>query len=283
MATSAYLNQAYLAYFGRPVDVNGATAFSSATNEQVQAAFYASAESQALYGTTVDANFINNVYLNVLGRAAEPAGITYWLSQISKGLVTPAGAAIAILNGAQGSDVTTVNNKLTAAAAFTAALDTTAEMIGYSGTTAAASARAFLATVTSTAATSAAIDAAVVSATTGGAVGSTYTLTTGQDVFNGNAGADILRGVAGAAVGQQDQRAGPAPAAGVGYQDRRASARGTHQSRRYRLMKRHNFFLPDEIVAELKAVAIETGVPMSELVRRALSTWLTERKAKVPA
>ena len=76
MATSAYLNQAYLAYFGRPVDVNGATAFASATNEQVQAAFYASAESQALYGTTVDANFINNVYLNVLGRAAEPAGIT---------------------------------------------------------------------------------------------------------------------------------------------------------------------------------------------------------------
>ena len=124
MATSAYLNQAYLAYFGRPVDVNGATAFASATNEQVQAAFYASAESQALYGTTVDANFINNVYLNVLGRAAEPAGITYWLSQISKGLVTPAGAAIAILNGAQGSDVTTVNNKLTAAAAFTTGLDT---------------------------------------------------------------------------------------------------------------------------------------------------------------
>ena len=48
-------------------------------------------------------------------------------------------------------------------------------------------------------------------------------------------------------------------------------------------MKRHNFFLPEELVAELKAVAIETGVPMSELVRRALSTWLTDRKAKVPA
>lgn len=48
-------------------------------------------------------------------------------------------------------------------------------------------------------------------------------------------------------------------------------------------MKRHNFFLPEELVAELKAVAIETGVPMSELVRRALQTWLAERQAKVPA
>lgn len=48
-------------------------------------------------------------------------------------------------------------------------------------------------------------------------------------------------------------------------------------------MKRHNFFLPDELVTELKAIAAETGTPMSELVRRALSTWLAERKAKVPA
>lgn len=48
-------------------------------------------------------------------------------------------------------------------------------------------------------------------------------------------------------------------------------------------MKRHNFFLPEPLVEELKAIAIETGVPMSELVRRALSNWLAERKAKVPA
>ena len=45
-------------------------------------------------------------------------------------------------------------------------------------------------------------------------------------------------------------------------------------------MKRHNFFLPDEIVSELKRIAIETGVPMSELVRRALQNWLLERNAK---
>lgn len=48
-------------------------------------------------------------------------------------------------------------------------------------------------------------------------------------------------------------------------------------------MKRHNFFLPEELVAELKAIAIETGVPMSELVRRALLNWLAQHKHKVPA
>jgi hypothetical protein len=33
-------------------------------------------------------------------------------------------------------------------------------------------------------------------------------------------------------------------------------------------------------VAELKRVAIDTGVPMSELVRRALLSYLAERTAK---
>jgi len=45
-------------------------------------------------------------------------------------------------------------------------------------------------------------------------------------------------------------------------------------------MKRHNFFLPEELVAELKQIATQTGVPMSELIRRVLANWLTERKAK---
>ena len=48
-------------------------------------------------------------------------------------------------------------------------------------------------------------------------------------------------------------------------------------------MKRHNFFLPEELVAELKEIADKTGTPMSELVRRALQNWVLERKAKVAA
>ena len=48
-------------------------------------------------------------------------------------------------------------------------------------------------------------------------------------------------------------------------------------------MKRHNFFLPDELVAELRRIAAHTGVPMSEILRRVLAQWVAENKDKVPA
>ena len=97
----------------------------------------------------------------LFGRDAEPAGLAYWANQILIGNLTPAGAAIGILNGAQGTDVTAVNNKLVASAAFTAGLDTTAEILGYSGNGAAAVARTFLSTITMTPATQAQIDKAI--------------------------------------------------------------------------------------------------------------------------
>lgn len=48
-------------------------------------------------------------------------------------------------------------------------------------------------------------------------------------------------------------------------------------------MKRHNFFLPESLVAELKAIAVEKGVNMSELIRTVLAQWLLEQDDKTPA
>lgn len=48
-------------------------------------------------------------------------------------------------------------------------------------------------------------------------------------------------------------------------------------------MTRHNFFLPDELVAQMKDVSKRTGVPMSEIVRRALQRYLDELEAKEAA
>ena len=121
--------------------------------------------SKALYGDQFNAAQVNQYYMNLFGRPAEPAGIQYWLGQVALGIVTPAGAAIAILNGARNNDIVVVQNKLVAAASFTTGLDTTDEIVGYTGDTAAASARAFLATVTNTPATQAQIDAAIDAAT----------------------------------------------------------------------------------------------------------------------
>ncbi|MEY3922858.1 MAG: hypothetical protein RI915_505, partial [Pseudomonadota bacterium] len=194
MATKAFLEKAYLAYFGRPVDPTGLTDYAASTDKEVADAFAASAESKALYGTTFNYAQINAIYLALFNREAEKAGLEYWYAKVADKTYTAAGAAIAILNGAQNADLTAIENKLAASAAFSAALDTSSEMIGYSGDAAAASARAFLSTVTTTAATAAAVDAAVASAVAArtAVAGQTFTLTTGVDSFTGSAGNDTF-------------------------------------------------------------------------------------------
>ena len=204
------LNKAYLAYFGRPADATGRAYFATLEQADVIKAFDASAESKAIYGEDT-ASKINAIYKNLFNREAEPAGLTYWLGQISSGKVTPAGAAFAILNGALGTDKTAVDNKLAASDAFIKAMDTTAEIVGYSGLNAAASARAFLATVSDSAASlTAAVagaQAAVTAAINAGAneAGASTVLKTTQDILVGTAGNDVYRAVAGKADGTQDQ------------------------------------------------------------------------------
>lgn len=204
--STADLNKAYLAYFGRPADITGLSYFKNLEQADVIKAFDASAESQALYGTNLVAK-VNAIYNNLFNRDAEPAGLQYWVNQISTGAITAAGAAFAILNGAQGTDVTSVANKLTAAQAFVSALDTTPEIVGYNGLAAAQSARDWLHTVSQTpeslAAAVAGVDKAVSAATAAGAAGTgqTFTLTTNIDTITGTAGNDTIIGGVGAAGG----------------------------------------------------------------------------------
>jgi hypothetical protein len=194
------LNKAYLAYFGRPADFTGKTYFATLEEADVIAAFDASAESQALYGSDVAAK-VNAIYNNLFNRDAEPAGLTYWVTLIQQGRVTPAGAAIAILKGAQGTDATSVENKLAASEAFVQEIDTTAEILGYSGAAAAASARAWLKTVgeteaSLTAAVAGVSEAVADAAAVGGPAGQNFTLTTGIDTITGTSGNDTINAFA---------------------------------------------------------------------------------------
>ena len=181
------LNKAYLAYFGRPADLTGKTYFATLEQADVIKAFDASAESKALYGNDAAAK-VNAIYQNLFNRDAEPEGLVYWTTLINQGRVTAAGAAFAILNGAQGTDATAVQNKLAASEAFVAAMDLTPELVGYSGMDAAASARNWLKAVGADAATltaavagaQAAVTAAVEAGTGEGGAG--YQLTNGTDV-----------------------------------------------------------------------------------------------------
>ena len=153
MAVSASeVQKAYLAYFGRPADPLGLTYWQNAASvDAVKAGFAGSAEYASLYSGMNSAARVNQVYLNVLGRAAEPAGLTYWAAKLDAGTLTVADLAWTIINAAQNEDAVTVANRMTYAADFTAKVNTTEEIIGYSGDAAAASARAAVLPVTTNA------------------------------------------------------------------------------------------------------------------------------------
>jgi hypothetical protein len=63
--------------------------------------------------------FIENVYGNLFGHAADSGGLTYWTGQIESGAVGLGAAVLAIANGAQGSDATILQNKIAVALDFT--------------------------------------------------------------------------------------------------------------------------------------------------------------------
>lgn len=227
MAIGDYTNvlqQFYIAYFGRPADPIGlnsaAQALSAAgaptttqglvnayaTNATVRTLvdnFGNSAESAALYGavTTPDTitNFVTQIYLNVLDRQPDLAGLLYWSNEISSGRLIPSRVALTILDAAtRTADAITVANKLAVANSFTTNLDTVAEINAYSGNTAAAIARDLLSQVdgtTNVAAFQPNVLSAIVTIVGGDTVpGSTFTLTAGLDSVAGTAGNDIING-----------------------------------------------------------------------------------------
>ncbi len=151
--TQQQLTELYLAYFGRPADIGGIqfyTANPANTMQSVAANFSASPESLSLYGATFGAAQIDAIYQNLFNRNAEAAGQAYWSAEVSAGRISSAGAALAIMQGAQNQDKVSVQNKLAISTAFVAQLDTAAEVSGYSGTAAAAAARTFLKIVDAT-------------------------------------------------------------------------------------------------------------------------------------
>ena len=168
----------YVAYFGRPADPNGLinieavllaagaptdvqgldSAYTS--NAQVFAlvnSFGTSKESIALYGNGNSTAFVTAVFNNLLNRAPQTAGLTFWTGQIDSGALTQGGAALAIAAGALANtstqgllDAQLINNRLAVAASFTAEVSSQNATSAYVGATAAACARSELASVTAT-------------------------------------------------------------------------------------------------------------------------------------
>ncbi|HYD80380.1 MAG TPA: M10 family metallopeptidase C-terminal domain-containing protein [Paucimonas sp.] len=165
------VQQLYIAYFGRPADGGALTNFSAAlrtcgaptdiqglnaayaTSAPIRSlidAFGGSAESKNLY-TGDTAAFVTAVFRNVLARTPNADGLQFWTDAIDHAGLSRGNAALSIMAGAMANtspqgllDAALVRNKIIAASNFTLAIDTSAETSGYSGSTAAAAARAML-------------------------------------------------------------------------------------------------------------------------------------------
>jgi hypothetical protein len=197
------VQQLYVAYFNRPADVaglaywEGVVAKANGDTSAVSAAFAASAEYKAAYANMDAYHVVAQVYQNLFGHAPDLPGLNFWGQALLNGQMTVDNVVTQIAAGAQGTDMTAYNNKVAAATAFTAALDTPAEVLAYNGDAANAAAKTFVSSVTDDASLAAAIAPAALDATVSGIVdagnkGQTFTLTQAQDIIVGTAGNDTI-------------------------------------------------------------------------------------------
>lgn len=203
--TTAQIQNAYVAFFNRPADVAGLTYWSTyaGSSADLLNTFAQSSEYKSLYSGMNNTQTVNAVYQNLFGRSPDVAGLTYWVTQLDNGKLSIGNIADAINKGAQGTDSTIITNKVTAATAFTNALDTTAEIVAYAGvnSTGLTAVKNWLAAVTDTAAsltTATGSGLTTVLSTVQANVasnGSSFTLTTAVDTVTGTASNDVITGV----------------------------------------------------------------------------------------
>jgi hypothetical protein len=154
----------YVAYFGRPADPTGlaywldVAAAASAAGQSDEAilssmsnSFASNPEFAATYAGLSSSAIIDKVYHNLFGHAPDPGGLLYWSAKLSSGALTLGQIVTAISDAAvaaKNSDGDAFTSKVAAATAFTDHVDTTAEILGYTGVAAGDLAKKFLAGVT---------------------------------------------------------------------------------------------------------------------------------------
>ncbi|WEJ33848.1 DUF4214 domain-containing protein [Devosia sp. SD17-2] len=185
----ATIQGVYVALFGRPADPLGLAYWQGVTNDGADLSaigdLAAMPEYQDRFAGQTNAQIVNSIYRSLFNRDSDAAGLSFWVQGLDSGEFNINDVAIRILDGAQGADKTTVDNKIEAADLYTESLDTGAEIAQYSGNEAAAIGREYLATVTTAVPDQAAVDAAIARLfDTGGPDGTT--LTTGADVVTAN-------------------------------------------------------------------------------------------------
>lgn len=200
----ATIQGVYIALFGRPADPTGLAYFNSVTNNGANLSAINNLAGQpeytARFAGKSNTQIVDSIYQSLFGRSAEAAGLNFFVDALNKGTLNINNIAIAILDGAQGSDKTLLDKKIAAANLFTAELDTPVEVGNYTGLTAAAKGAAFISAVTATspAVTQASAAAAVATlGTDSGVPGVTITLAANTDAVSATAANPALKSTAG--------------------------------------------------------------------------------------
>lgn len=165
------VQQFYVAYFNRPADVAGFNFWYAALNAnggntaQISAEFAKSAEYRDAYLGKSSIEIVDQVYMNLFGRHPDKAGLEFWALKLDQKVISIDNVVIQIVAGAQGSDATAYNNKVTGAKLFTDSLDSAELILAYGGSAAVTVAKNFISSITD--------DASLANTTNTGALGTT--------------------------------------------------------------------------------------------------------------
>lgn len=189
------VQQVYIAYYGRPADPVGLDFWTNklaAANGDLSAiidAFGNSAEANSLFGGLSAQQTVNTLFNQLFGRDADVEGLLFYANGLAAGTMTAQSIALNVLDGAKNEDKTIIDNKLAVAKSFTNGLDTTDEIVAYSGNTAAGTARSMLNSVDASTDTAAFDVNTTITAIKDGSTdtsGTTFTLTNGSDKATAN-------------------------------------------------------------------------------------------------
>jgi len=125
------VQEMYVAYYGRPADPTGLEWWSGKLSDasgnlsEIIESFGASDEYQQRFASFSDEALVNNIFLQVLGRDADLAGLDFYVGKINSGDMTLATLALNVANGIEegGSDDAVFSNKLEVADAYTQAVN----------------------------------------------------------------------------------------------------------------------------------------------------------------
>ena len=149
-ATLATVQSLYLAYYGRPADPEGLNFWANVVEANggdinvIINDFSTAPEYQQRFGSLDNPTLVNNLYLQMFGRDAEPDGLAFWTGLLSNGSQTLGQIAQTISSLASGIDLQVLDGRVELANAFTAQLNTPEKLAAYGSTNGIAVGRSFL-------------------------------------------------------------------------------------------------------------------------------------------